>query len=111
MFVIHVTCRVNWVDVDGTMYKKPCVLITRADEETPIFGKLLEIYIVNQKVYLEVQEHSTTEFDHHYHCYNVQLTFTKYVMCHNKLLSHQVRWSPKGIGTLCVVPKHHIISF
>lgn len=95
------------------MYKKPCALVIRNGDDSddfPTFGKLQDIYIVDSKVYFEVQDYTTTEFDSHYHCFHVQLTTSKHVISSDHLFyyyPHKVRLLPGSRGTHCVVPKHH----
>ena len=57
MVILFSLClyRVKWVDIDGTMYKKPCALIIESENsegDYPTFAKVLDIYIVNLKVFL-----------------------------------------------------------
>ena len=50
-------CRVTWVSIfDGTLYKKSCALVLKMDEYYPLFGKLLDIFVVDcTQVYFQVQ--------------------------------------------------------
>ena len=105
--------RVKWVDIDGTMYKKPCALIIESEnseEDYPTFAKVLDIYIVYSKVFFELQKYTTLEFNSHFHCYEVNLSTTTLVVCHTELFSfytHVVRLLPGHSGTFCIVPKHY----
>lgn len=100
------------MDLNGTLYKKPCTLVICQNESYPTFGKLLDdIYIVNSEVFFEVLMYITTEFCHHYHSYKIKLTNNKCVVSHKELFSfhpHHVRVIP-GCAPYCVVPKHHFI--
>ena len=65
--VNYFTCRVNWVEVDGTTYKEPCALVLNVDEEAPTFGNLVDIkfYVVDSvSVYFKVQLFDTIEYNH-----------------------------------------------
>ena len=40
------------MNVDGTLYKKPCALVLDMVQDFPMFGNLMDIFILNsQKVY------------------------------------------------------------
>ena len=90
-----------------------CALVLRNgdySDDFPTFGKLLDIYVVNSKVYFEIQEYATLEFDSHFHCFHVRLTTIKKVVATDHLFSyypHQVRPLPGCVATHCIVPKHH----
>ena len=65
---------VNWVIVDGIVYKKPCAVVIELGED-PVFAKLMGIYTTNFKdIYFDLMIFRTLEFDHHYHSYIVEPT-------------------------------------
>ena len=110
---IYSTYRVNWVEVDGTMYKKPCALLLTVDEEAPTFGKLLDIYVVGSvAVYFKVQP---LEYNSHCHCFIVKYSEVpaKILSCTSlfSFVPHHVRILPGTISTLCVVPKTFFCPF
>ena len=107
--------RVNWIDLDGILYKIPCSLVVRNKEveDFPTFGKLLDVYVADTKVYFEVQEYKTVDFNSHFHCFIVQLSTVKQVVCHDDLFCvhpHYVRLLPGTRGTQCIIPKYHFVS-
>ena len=84
--------RYNWVEIDGTTYKKPCTLVVKMKDGVQVFGKLLEVYEVNQEHLLFVQLYNTQSFDHHLHAYTVQfkqplITEAFSHLCHIRLES------------------------
>ena len=107
---------VHWAEVDGVLYKKKCALVTGVGVEHPEFAQLEEIYVVNsKKVLFDLQPLETVNFNEHFHSFVVQpvLSHNPHVyLCKETLLSpipHHVRVLPASIGTLCIVPKHHIV--
>ena len=64
IFCVTLAYRVKWVELDGAMYKKPCTLVIQNEdsEDYPTFGKLIDIFLADSKVYFEVQEYTTIEF-------------------------------------------------
>ena len=108
--------RVNWVEVNGTHYKKPCVLVTEVESEYPKFAKLMDVFVVDsKKVVFQVQPLQTVEFIPHFHCYVVEHSLCQsfvYVSVQSLFthLPHHLRVLPGSIGTLCVVPRHHFVS-
>ena len=79
--------RVNWVDIDGTIYKKPCALISKMGTYYLTYVKLLDIYITNSKVYFYIQEMKTECFDDNYYYYVLKLTTEKHLIAHSSLFS------------------------
>ena len=106
----------NWVEVDGTVYQKPCALITEMGLEHPTFAKLIDIYVVQtDKVFFQVQPLQTTEFYSHFHCYLVEEVFPKSSVSISveslfSFLPHHIKVLPHTINTLCIVPRHHFIN-
>ena len=85
------------------------------DEYYPLFGKLLDIFVVDcTQVYFQVQVLETLEFNHHYHCFVVQMSSVKCIVKHKDILSylpHQFRTMPTCNSiTHCIVLKHHFTS-
>ena len=112
----YFTYRVNWVEVDGTMYRKPCALVLTVDEKAPTFGNLLDIYVVGSvSVYFKVQPFDTIEYNSHFHCFTVKYSeaATKILSCTSlfSFVPHHVRILPGTISTLCVVPRHFLSIF
>ena len=105
---MSLTYRVNWGEIDGTLFKKPCALVLKMDKDIPTFGKLLDIYMVNSYVHFYVNVLETFNYLEHFHCFAVR-TSQKVIVRHEVLssfLPHHVRTVPNK-GSLCVVPHHH----
>ena len=104
---------VNWVIVDGIVYKKPCAVVIELGED-PVFAKLMGIYTTNFKdIHFDLMIFHTLEFDHHYHSYIVEPTSHTRTIKPTDLafhLPHHIRVLPKTTGTLCVVPPHHFVT-
>ena len=73
--------RVKWVEITGTMYRLSCALVLDKDDNFPVFGKLVEIFVVVASSHisplhtytsrynpLQVQPFTTTDFDEHTLC-------------------------------------------
>ena len=66
-------CRVNWVKECGILYQKEaCVVIRFKESEDPIFGRIVNVYIVKSIVLLEIKVHETVEFNEHVHAFVVR---------------------------------------
>lgn len=101
----------KWVKVDGTLYKKPCIVVVKISEELlPIFGQLNEILLIRDEVHFHLQLYNTVYYHEHYNAYVVSLTTQYNTMNSKDLLSYLplcVR-NVNGIDQKAVVLKHHI---
>lgn len=104
---------VNWVTVDGILYKKPCAVVFELGED-PVFAKLLGIYTTNYKdIHFHLKLFHTLEFVHHYHAYIIEPTSQTLTIKPSDFAYHlplHIRVLPKSTGTLCVIPPHHFVS-
>ena len=109
-----VCTRHSWVEVDGTLYKKPCTLVVRMEDGVPIFGKLQEIYEVDSKYFYHLKVYDTQDFNHHFHSFIIRQSSTTIIIDRKELYSflpHQVRAIPHNLGICtCVVPHYHFAS-
>ncbi len=106
----------NWVEVDGVLYKKPCVLVTSMGLDHPNFAKLIHIFVLDsKKVIFQVQPLQTIEFNPHFHCFTVKQSpiepyvFT-FVQSLFSYLPHHLRVLPASFGNLCVVSGHFFVN-
>ena len=60
--------------VCGTLYKESCILVVGSEEEYPIFGKVVAIYVLKKMVIFRSNIFHTVTYDPHFHAYVVQLT-------------------------------------
>ena len=80
--------RTSWVKYDSILYKVPCVLVSKIEEEWPQFVLLKEIYVTDGNyVFFFVQLLSTVTFNHHYHAYIIRKTHHDSVTSPNELHS------------------------
>ena len=96
---------VNWVTVDGILYKKPCAIVIELGED----AKLMGIYTTNFKdIRFDLIIFHTLEFDHH--SYIVEPT--SHTLSNPLILIFiDIRVLPKTTGTLCVVPHHFVRNY
>ena len=99
----------------GTLYKKSCTLVAKMDTDYPVFGKLLNIFVINyNEVYFEVQVLNTLEFNYHYHCFVLQKSSVKSTVKYNNLFSfkpHHIRTMPVCHSIIhYIVPKYYFTS-
>ncbi len=78
----------KWINVYGTLYKKPCALIVGTQNDLPLFGELQNLLTVNGKVYFHVQLFKTIHFNDHYHAYLVESSTDYRTVCHSELACH-----------------------
>lgn len=93
--------RISWVEVDGTKYRKGCVLVLESDL-VPLFGVVEEIHCVSNQYYFVCKCLHTECFSPHFHAYKVTKNFEELRYCtisdlsdHNPLsmytlVSHQM---------------------
>ena len=41
--------RSKWIRVDGVLYKKPAVILSKVEQDTPVFVQIVDVYIVDNK--------------------------------------------------------------
>lgn len=99
------------MDVDGTLYKKPCAVLLKmnVDSELPSFGKVIHIFVVNSKVFFYVQVLDSLYYDFHFHCYNIIVSNQFITVDHTSLFSFHLRVKPGTSGTLCIVANYHFV--
>ena len=49
-------CSTKWVEINGTIYKKSCVLVIGSEDEFPVFARVTNIYVSQGKVVFFVLE-------------------------------------------------------
>ena len=100
----------NWVTVNGTLYKKHCGLLLQAKHDIPVFGKLLDIYVVNTVLYFYVNVLETVEYSTHFHCFIVKKSPRDGIVLSSDLslhVPHHIRALPGQPGKQCIVPCYH----
>ena len=97
------------------MYKLPCALVTKTDDDDPdypTFAKLLSIYMVNNIPSFHVQELKTKYFHKHFHCFVVESLARTFCIGKHDLvthLPHHIRYLPGYPGVTCIVPNFYQI--
>ena len=97
------TYRVNWVEIDGTIYKLPSALIIK-NQDNPdysTFAKLLNLYVINNIPFF-MYKYSFSLF-----CCCTSVCITQDQMLSH--LPHHIRYLPGQPGTLCVVPRYYFV--
>lgn len=103
-------CRPNWVKLDGIRYQKPCALLLGVEDDYPLFGRLDDILIVDNRYIFSVTVLSTTYFNHHYQGYVIDTTTNTKIIMHKQLHSpfpfhiHYISSHSLKI----IICKHHI---
>lgn len=102
--------RTSWAGVHGTKYiPNECILLVKSENETPVFGTLRVIWLVNlQVVVFRVSVLETVNFNVHLNAYRVQepaqATGLDLVL-HDHLLSHEVMHIFNYDGDQYISPK------
>lgn len=64
----------KWVKVQSTKYTNGVFILITHDLISPVFGKVVDIIVVNSTIILTVQKHESMFFDSHYNAYVVRPT-------------------------------------
>ena len=93
--LVTIVFRTSWITVHGTKYiPDECILLTKCENETPIFGALRVIWVVNhQIVVFRVSILETLNFNEHLNAYRVQQSPQAAgldLVSQDQLLSHEV---------------------
>ena len=100
---------------DGILYQKPCAVLLRVENDQPVFGRLEEIFIVNNRILLHVSLLHTCTFDNHLQAYIINTLLNSEMTLPTQLYSpfpmhiHRVT-SFEGRDVSVIVCKHHICS-
>ena len=90
--------RPNLIKIYGTLYKEPCALVVDVIDDLPQFGKLKDILVVDEEVYLHVQLLKTKKYSEHFHAYVTEQDSSFKTMkhfdmqCHLPLHLRHVTW-------------------
>ena len=106
--------RTRWAIRDGILYKVPCVLTVRVEDDYPQFGRVESIYVVNtNSVYFHLRLMNTLDFNIHRHLYIVEVACSYKTVCFADLYYvfplHLRQATVNNSSCLCVIPKHHIL--
>lgn len=67
--------------------KKPCALLLSFTNDSPEFGELLDILLIEDEVYFHVQLQETVYFTEHFQAYIIRKRSTKQTIDQAKLLN------------------------
>lgn len=103
----------SWIGVHGTKYiPNECILLIRSENETPVFGMLRIIWVVNfQAVLFRVSMLETVDFNVHINAYRVQepaLAAGLELVLQDQLLSHEVLHIYNFNGDQYISPKTYL---
>lgn len=103
----------SWISVHGTKYiPNKCILLIRSENETPIFGMLRLIWVVNFQILLfRVSMLETVDFNEHLNAYRVQepvLAAGLDLVVQDQLLSHEVLHIYNFDGDQYISPKTYL---
>ena len=108
------THRAKWVRVAGVLYKTPCALLLKVDNDYPQFGRLIEILVLNSsRIVFHVGVMETTTFLSHFNAYCVSPTPSHQVIALSHLHSpfpvhiYQIV-TRDSVTKQVVVPKYHV---
>lgn len=100
--------------MDGTLYKPDGAVVLQVSDDSPEFGQIKAVHIIDNCVVLYVQLMSTSHFIEHYHAYIVEYTshyvpvivsdlFSPFPLCIRRILINDST-------SLCIVPRFHIVG-
>lgn len=81
-FVLH---RVSYAEINGTRYSSGNILLCTFFEDTPIFGKVVDIIVTDSsKCYFILNPYISTNFNKHFNSYEVELLKDDKVICQHR---------------------------
>ena len=84
--------------------------LVSSEDEFPVFGRVMNIYVWEKKVVFSVQHLHTHSFDPHYHSYRVQNTTTSSEFIdYDVLLSHDPLHERLISGQAFISLKHRLV--
>ena len=102
--------RTNWLRLNGVLFKKPCALLLRIEEEQPVFTKVLDVYVFGQRPIAYTQLYKTDSFIRHYHVYTLSLSPLYEVVSLDSvsITYHVKQLELEGTISSVIIPKHYI---
>ena len=107
------THRARWIKVAGVLYKSPCAVLLKLENDYPQYGQVIEILVVNSFcVMFNVCVMTTVSFLSHFNAYFVSPSPVHRVIPLSKLHSpfpvHIYHVVCSGVTKQVAVPKFHI---
>ena len=100
--------RANWIKVSGVLFKKPCVLLYSIDEEQPVFGDVIDLFVFGTRPIAFVRLYRTISFLRHYHAYHIERSSTTDLIPLDS--SPPTFYVRTLIHNLVIVPKFKIVG-
>ena len=95
----------NWLGVE---FKKPCALLVEVVDEVPVFAKVNDLFVLDNRPVAHTTLHKTLSFNKHFHHFCVRLTHvSKVIDLKSTPSSYHVR-SFAHISQQLIVPKFKI---
>lgn len=99
--------------INGATYQRGTVVTCDIEDDTPMFGQIIEIIVTPQNpCILVVTPLITIAFRHHFHAYEVLTTDSTAIYHHGQLFDYHplVCTKPVGNSFLLVSTKYHLFS-
>ena len=94
--------------VSGVEFRKPCAFLFEVTDEHPVFAKVNDLYIVDNRPVTYTTLYKTLFFNKHFHGYALDLSnINKVISLNNTLTSYHVR-TIMANGQQVIVPKFKI---
>lgn len=111
---IFLILRVLSAVISGTTYRKETVVVCGIEDDTPMFGRIMELIVTPlQECLFVICPLLTIAFQHHYHAYEVVPTNSTVVYRHRQLFDYHPLVCTKAVGrsrSLFVSIKYHIFD-
>ena len=100
--------------IRGTTYRRGTVVLCGIEDDTPMFGRIMELIVTpHQECLFVVCPLLTITFQRHYHAYEAVLTDSSVMYNHAQLFDYHPLVGTKAVGrthSLFVSTKYHIFS-
>lgn len=100
----------RWVRESGVIYQKTCALLMRVEDDSPVFGNLIKIYVVQNHIIFHVSLLKTSSFNVHLQAYTVTHTTSLETIRHSELLNPFPLHIHRVSSLSLIVCKHHICN-
>ncbi len=109
------THRLNWVEVVGTRYQSPAIVVVCFQSDVPVFGQIQEIVGIADKFCLVLKLMKAVVFNSHFHAYEIVPTSVLHVCEVTSLADYHPLWLYQSFNqrlceTYFVPLKYYVLS-
>ena len=98
----------KWIRVNGVLYKKPAAILCGMENNQPVFGNIIDLFVIgSNRLVACVRRYTTISFMKHCHAYHIERTSTTEIV---SLASCPTTFHIRTlIDRLVIVPKFKLL--